>query len=175
MPNNSNFQVYAQGLQLARFLAPDPFVSSGMTNDFNRYVYCRNNPMMYTDSSGKSWKSFWQDFGNAFVRDFNKTFGGVNGFEIGYNSMGGGFANPTYNGSTFGPSMGISNSGQITTGYSQGGFHTMSSIGLSNRLNQSIVQAEQKARNEYFGQNSFENSWSAVIAMGPIALRAVSN
>jgi RHS repeat-associated protein len=38
---------------LARFLAPDPFVGSGMTNDFNRYVYCRDNPMMYTDPDGK--------------------------------------------------------------------------------------------------------------------------
>ena len=38
---------------LARFLAPDPYVGSGMTNDFNRYLYARNNPMMYTDPSGK--------------------------------------------------------------------------------------------------------------------------
>ena len=45
---------------LARFLAPDPFVGSGMTNDFKRYVYCRNNPLMFTDTSVRSIKSFFQ-------------------------------------------------------------------------------------------------------------------
>jgi RHS repeat-associated protein len=38
---------------LGRFLAPDPYVGSGLTNDFNRYIYCRNNPLMFTDPSGK--------------------------------------------------------------------------------------------------------------------------
>lgn len=38
---------------LGRFLAPDPLVALGMTSDFNRYMYCRNNPMLYTDQSGK--------------------------------------------------------------------------------------------------------------------------
>jgi len=33
---------------LGRFLAPDPYVGLGMANDFNRYVYCRNNPLMFT-------------------------------------------------------------------------------------------------------------------------------
>ena len=33
---------------LARFLAPDLLVGSGMTNDFNRYIYCQNNPLMFT-------------------------------------------------------------------------------------------------------------------------------
>ena len=47
---------------LARFLAPDPFVGSGMTNDFNRYVYCRNNPLMFTDTRVRSIKSFFQVF-----------------------------------------------------------------------------------------------------------------
>jgi len=38
---------------LARFLAPDPFVGSGLSNDFNRYIYCQNNPLMFTDPSGE--------------------------------------------------------------------------------------------------------------------------
>jgi len=149
---------------LGRFLAPDPFVGSGLSNDFNRYVYARNNPLMYTDPSGKSWKSFWSDFGNAFVRDFKRTFlSGGPGFQIGYNSMGGGFVNATYNGTAFGSSVGISNSGKITNGNSQGGFHNMSSIGLSNRLDQSVVKAEQNARGEYFGQKTFESVYNSVI------------
>jgi len=91
---------------LARFLAPDPFVGSGMTNDFNRYIYCLNNPLMFTDPSGKSWKSFWRDFGNAFVRDFKRTFCGVNGFELRVNSGGGFSLSATRGGTSFGPSIG---------------------------------------------------------------------
>jgi|GEM_PF-3457048 len=45
---------------IARFLAPDPFVGSGMTNDCNRYVYYLNNPLMFTDKSVRSIKSFFQ-------------------------------------------------------------------------------------------------------------------
>jgi len=100
-----------------------------MTNDFNRYIYCLNNPLMFTDPSGKSWKSFWSDFGNAFVRDFKRTFlSGGPGFELGWNSMGGGFLNATYNGTAFGPSIGISNSWKITSGNIQNGFHQMSPV-----------------------------------------------
>ena len=161
---------------LARFLAPDPYVGSGMTNDFNRYIYCLNNPLMYTDPSGKSlWSWLKQNVFDAFKREWNSNFGSSGGFEIGYNSMGGGFINPTYNGAAFGPSVGISNSGQITTGNSQDGFHTMSPIGSSNRLDQSVVQAEQNARQEYFGEKSFENSYTETISAMPASLRTVSD
>ncbi|MCR5696877.1 MAG: RHS repeat-associated core domain-containing protein [Marinilabiliaceae bacterium] len=39
--------------QLGRFLSPDPYVQD-MTNpqNFNRYSYCLNNPLKYTDPSG---------------------------------------------------------------------------------------------------------------------------
>ena len=39
--------------QLKRFLSPDPFIQD-MTNpdNFNRYAYCLNNPLKYTDPSG---------------------------------------------------------------------------------------------------------------------------
>jgi len=94
---------------LARFIAPDPFVGSGLTNDFNRYVYCRNNPLMFTDPSGMSFKDWWKtNVIEAFNRAFKSTFGNnQGGWEIGYNSAGGFFTNPTYNGSAFGPSVGI--------------------------------------------------------------------
>ncbi|MDD4683790.1 MAG: hypothetical protein PHD45_00985 [Bacteroidales bacterium] len=39
---------------IARFLSPDPYVASNtFTQDFNRYSYCRNNPLLYTDPSGE--------------------------------------------------------------------------------------------------------------------------
>ena len=38
---------------LARFLSPDPFVQMpDFSQNFNRYTYCLNNPLIYTDPSG---------------------------------------------------------------------------------------------------------------------------
>ena len=41
---------------LGRFLSPDPYVQD-CTNpqNFNRYAYCLNNPLKYTDPSGEFW------------------------------------------------------------------------------------------------------------------------
>jgi len=40
---------------LGRFLSPDPYVPNPfLSQDFNRYAYCRNNPLKYTDPSGES-------------------------------------------------------------------------------------------------------------------------
>jgi len=39
---------------IARFFSPDKYVAnSTFTQDFNRYTYCRNNPLSYTDPSGQ--------------------------------------------------------------------------------------------------------------------------
>jgi RHS repeat-associated protein len=39
---------------IARFFSPDKYVAnSSFTQDFNRYSYCRNNPLMYTDPDGE--------------------------------------------------------------------------------------------------------------------------
>jgi len=39
---------------IARFFSPDKFVAnSSFTQDFNRYTYARNNPLMYTDPDGE--------------------------------------------------------------------------------------------------------------------------
>ena len=39
---------------LARFLSPDPYVQApDFTQSFNRYAYCWNNPLSYTDPSGE--------------------------------------------------------------------------------------------------------------------------
>jgi RHS repeat-associated protein len=41
---------------LGRFLSPDPFVQApDFSQSFNRYSYCLNNPMRYTDPSGEVW------------------------------------------------------------------------------------------------------------------------
>jgi len=39
---------------IARFFSPDKYVAnSSFTQDFNRYTYARNNPLMYTDPDGE--------------------------------------------------------------------------------------------------------------------------
>jgi len=41
---------------LGRFLSPDPFVQApGLSQSYNRYSYCINNPLIYTDPSGGKW------------------------------------------------------------------------------------------------------------------------
>lgn len=42
---------------IARFLSPDPFVQAPEDlQNYNRYSYCLNNPLKYTDPSGHKWK-----------------------------------------------------------------------------------------------------------------------
>jgi hypothetical protein len=39
---------------LGRFLSPDPYVQDPLfSQNFNRYSYCWNNPLKYTDPSGE--------------------------------------------------------------------------------------------------------------------------
>lgn len=41
----------------ATFLSPDPYIQSpDNTQNFNRYGYCLNNPLKYTDPTGEKWK-----------------------------------------------------------------------------------------------------------------------
>lgn len=48
---NMNGRLYDPYLQ--RFLSPDPFVQAPENaQNYNRYTYCLNNPLMYTDPSG---------------------------------------------------------------------------------------------------------------------------
>lgn len=45
---------------VGRFLSPDPFVQMpDYSQNFNRYAYCLNNPLIYTDPSGEKVK-WWQ-------------------------------------------------------------------------------------------------------------------
>jgi len=51
---NMNGRLYDPYLQ--RFLSPDPVVQApNNSQSYNRYSYCMNNPLMYTDPSGYSW------------------------------------------------------------------------------------------------------------------------
>jgi len=76
------------------------------------------------------------------------------GAEFGYNSNGGFFTNATYNGNPMGPSVGFSNSGKITNGNSQGGFHNMQNANFNSELAKTVALAELKAYNKYWENTS---------------------
>lgn len=46
--------------QVARFVSPAPFVQApGNWLNYDRYAYCMNNPLVYSDPSGNKWKWDW--------------------------------------------------------------------------------------------------------------------
>ena len=102
---NANARLYDP--VIGRFFSPDPFVQApGFTQNYNRYSYCMNNPVMYSDPDGEfiivdSWiigflsklvetgslKQSWDEankravndariWGGLFVSDPNKNFWG---------------------------------------------------------------------------------------------------
>lgn len=51
---NMNSRLYDPAI--GRFLSPDPFVqASDFSQNYNRYSYCLNNPLKYTDPNGEFW------------------------------------------------------------------------------------------------------------------------
>ena len=51
---------------VGRFISPDSinYLDPNTPTGLNLYVYCGNNPVMYVDSTGHSWESFWSGVGN---------------------------------------------------------------------------------------------------------------
>ena len=53
---NMNARLY--DLAIGRFLSPDPYVQApDFSQNFNRYSYCVNNPLIYVDYNGYTWVS----------------------------------------------------------------------------------------------------------------------
>ncbi|MDR1601595.1 MAG: FG-GAP-like repeat-containing protein, partial [Tannerella sp.] len=51
---NMNARLYDPAV--GRFLSPDPYIqSANFSQNFNRYSYCLNNPLIYTDPDGEFW------------------------------------------------------------------------------------------------------------------------
>ncbi|MCQ2228326.1 MAG: FG-GAP-like repeat-containing protein [Bacteroidales bacterium] len=63
---------------LARFLSPDPYVQApDNTQNFNRYSYCLNNPLKYTDPNGEFWEMVI--FGAIYGAIYNGAISDMNG------------------------------------------------------------------------------------------------
>ncbi|PJB54773.1 MAG: hypothetical protein CO098_19885, partial [Bacteroidetes bacterium CG_4_9_14_3_um_filter_41_19] len=88
---NMNGRIYDP--RLGRFMSPDPFVQSPTnTQNYNRYSYCINNPLKYTDPSGYSYKP---DDWDGKITVFAPYFGGgyIGGVFSGMRPAFGGFGN----------------------------------------------------------------------------------
>lgn len=102
---------------LGRFLSPDPYVQSpDYAQNFNRYAYCFNNPLVYTDPSGEFILELAAAVGisilgnyiigglNNWINNdvpFTEAFHPANGYygsSLGYSPSTGGFGVPTYQG-----------------------------------------------------------------------------
>lgn len=72
---NMNARMYDPAT--SRFLSPDPYVQTPeQSQNFNRYSYCMNNPLKYTDKSGKFFvftilNGMFDLVGNTFKHGFN--------------------------------------------------------------------------------------------------------
>jgi RHS repeat-associated protein len=81
---NMNARLYDPAL--GRFLSPDPFVQApDFSQNFNRYSYCLNNPLKYTDPDGE-WN--WLVAGIGFVFGY-VSYGLMNG-DWGWKALGNG-------------------------------------------------------------------------------------
>ena len=62
---------------LGRFLEPDPYVQApDFTQGFNRFAYCLNNPLKYTDESGEFFLT-WKITGKGFEFGINLGIVGI--------------------------------------------------------------------------------------------------
>jgi hypothetical protein len=99
-----------------------------------------------------SFSDWWKrNIADPFMREVHNVFGyGQGGWEVGWNSNGGFFTNPTYNGAPLGPSAYYSN-GQVSFGNGSGGFHdNSSSVRIDNKIASSMVQAVQDAKQKWY-------------------------
>ena len=59
--SSGNGRIYDS--EIARFLSPDPIIQDPYNIlNYNRYSYCMNNPLKYTDPSGYSYQKFLQEY-----------------------------------------------------------------------------------------------------------------
>jgi RHS repeat-associated protein len=91
---NMNGRMYDP--MLGRFLSPDPYVQDPLlSQSYNRYSYCLNNPLIFTDPDGEL---FW------FAIAIGAIIGGYSGYKIGkaHGATGWGMAGYIFGGAVIG-------------------------------------------------------------------------
>jgi RHS repeat-associated protein len=154
---------------LGRFLAPDPYVGSGLTNDFNRYIYARNNPLMYTDPSGQNplyWLGMLIYSGISYlagVRDngYKDWTPKISSFQLGYSTSSGGYGGVSFNNGQNYSNVGWNNG--LTTGSTSYGLTYMSYNDLSVDPVQYLMQKEQEIRYDDAVNRNYQKSTNAWI------------
>lgn len=75
---NMNARLYNP--YVGRFISPDPFVQMpDNSQNFNRFIYCLNNPLRYTDESGEFWFEIFNYVKDFFTNTFVKVWSqGIN-------------------------------------------------------------------------------------------------
>ena len=166
---NMNARLYDPAV--GRFLSPDPYVQSpDNSQNFNRYSYCLNNPLKYSDPSGAlfgiddaiiagfliySAIAYLASVRDNGYKDFTPH---INAVGVGYSGANGGYAGFSFDGGMHFSNVGLNNG--LTAGSTSYGETNMSKLFNSFNPDQSVVQAEQNARNEYFGQKTFETAYN---------------
>ncbi len=141
---------------LARFLSPDPFVQMpDFSQNFNRYTYCLNNPLIYTDPSGE-WN--WLVAGFGFV--FGYVSYGITNGDWGLEALG--------NGALTGAMWGVGYTNGVKTAGTSPLLYSAYSAGSS------IVNSFMPAVNIPIG-NNFAISVSSGIGFGSTGLMAGMN
>jgi len=146
---NMNSRLYDPAL--GRFLSPDPYIQApDHSQNFNRYSYCLNNPVKYTDPSGNSWISNFQEWFDRNVGSWLEDHG-ITSLSLGYST----------NGSFVGTGIGYRNHQEIIAGYSLGerrkyrwgigsDYNDPYYLGSYEAMEQNISKEISHARGEYF-------------------------
>ncbi len=171
---NMNGRVYDP--LIARFLSPDPQLQApGNWLNYNRYTYCLNNPMLYTDPSGE-WFG-WDDLvaaGVGFIAGYvsygmttdnwgGKAFaaGGITATVswVGWNTLGAGSAALKHG------------AGSATT-FSQGTSAVFSSAGGNYGYNYAAITATNAFNHQDQLKTADKKGWNGVWAMGAYSASA---
>ena len=144
---------------IGRFLSPDPYVADGtFSQDFNRYTYARNNPLIYTDPTGEF---FFADVGIGIFLNA-ACWGAAIGAATYTASVGfsdGGFNN--WNWGNFGKSVGIGAlSGVVTAGIGQM-FGAVGSMGFGGEIARAYTHGFAQGMISEFTGGSFMQGFAA--------------